>query len=59
LDTEAVAVDYRNQFLHQIDHNAKWYGNSAELVEQHKILQSQMASPWYSRWFPKFQQSIS
>jgi hypothetical protein len=60
LDTESVAADYRNQFLNQIDHNAKWYGNNIELGAQHKkILQSRITSPWYSRWFPKFQQSIS
>jgi hypothetical protein len=59
LDTEAVAADYRNQFLQQIDHNARWYGNSAELVDQHKILQARTSSPWYSLWHLKFQKQIN
>ena len=59
LDTESVAADYRNQFLEQIDHNAKWYGKNIESDAQHKILQARTASPWYSRWHFKFQKEIN
>jgi hypothetical protein len=59
LDTESVAVDYRNQFLDQIDHNAKCYGKSIESDAHHKILQARTASPWYSRWHFKFQKEIN
>ena len=59
LDTESVAADYRNQFLHQIEHNARCYGDSVESGAQHKILQARAASPWYSRWHFKFQKQIN
>lgn len=45
LDTESVAMDYRQQHLGQIMHNYEWFGNGF--------------GPWFDQWLPKFQKLIA
>jgi hypothetical protein len=50
IDTEAAALDYRQQHIGQIEHNYQWYGNNIESIKQR---------PWYAKFAPKLQYALN
>lgn len=49
IQTEQQAMDYRNQYLQQINYNFDWFGNDTSDVT---------ARPWYKKFEPKLRQVL-
>jgi hypothetical protein len=46
IDTESAAMDYRQQHMDKINHNAEWFN------------QGPVFGPWYDQYNPKFQRDL-
>jgi len=49
IDTEALALEYRQQHMDQIEHNYGWFGNNVPIKQR----------PWYGRFEPKLRQALN
>jgi hypothetical protein len=58
-DTESVAADYRDRHMDQIIHNRYCLGAESTNLKKSYQWTVHLDNPWFSRWFPKFQHSIS
>lgn len=49
IETESQAMEYRQNYIDQIEHNYAWFGNDQTIVPHR---------PWYSRYAPKLRQAL-
>jgi hypothetical protein len=49
IKTESQAMEYRQNYIDQIEHNYAWFGNDQSTVPHR---------PWYSRYAPKLRQAL-